>query len=209
MPPTPQPAEPAARPHPAIILDAAHGGSDPGATLSDKIVEKDITLALARHLKRELEARGIICAMIRDSDLSIALADRASEANRSKAALYVAIHASSVSSGVRTFTAPVPQETRKPLQFLRVDAAQAPYVQASRAAASTISTELLKRDMPGVSAPGAVSPLSNIHLAAIAVEIAPPPHGSAVDLASASYQRSVAAALASALAMAHSRQAAP
>lgn len=205
MPAMPQPAAPVLRPRPAIILDAAHGGSDPGAALSDKIVEKDITLALARHLKRELEARGITCVMVRDGDDSIAPADRASAANHSKAALYVAIHASTVSSGVRTFTAPVPQEAGKPLQFLRVDAAQAPYVEASRAVASAISTELLKRDMPGVSAPGSISPLSNIHIAAIAVEIAPPPQGSAADLASASYQRPIAAALASALANAYSR----
>lgn len=206
-PPAQPSAPPPPKPRPSIIIDAAHGGDDPGATLSEKIVEKDITLALARQLKRELDNRGIPCIMLRDGDASITTYDRASLVNSSKAAVYVAIHASSVGSGVRTFTASVSSEHLKPIQFLRVNAAQAPYIGASRGLASLISTEFLKRDMPVISAPGAVAPLSNIHVAAVAVEVAPPPHGSAADLASASYQRSVATALASALAAIQSRQA--
>ena len=42
------------------VVDASHGGDDRGAALNDKLAEKDVTLALARRLRQELESRGIV-----------------------------------------------------------------------------------------------------------------------------------------------------
>src|SRR5450631_847981 len=50
---------PSVQPRFRVVLDAAHGGSDTGARLSDKLLEKDIVLALSVRLRSLLTARGI------------------------------------------------------------------------------------------------------------------------------------------------------
>ncbi|HYG97537.1 MAG TPA: N-acetylmuramoyl-L-alanine amidase [Terriglobales bacterium] len=202
----PAPIAPPPRPRIAIILDPAHGGNDAGAALSEKVSEKEVTLALARRIRRDLEARGIGCAITRDADVSVSMEQRATSADASTATVYVALHASTVGTGVRSYTAMVPPQPAKPLLFVRPDSAHAPYVSESRAFSSTVVTELLKRDMPATSLPGTVAPLKNLGLAAIAIEVAPPARGSASDLSSASYQQSIASALGAAIATAHNRQ---
>src|SRR6266704_3786554 len=54
-----------------VVIDAAHGGSERGAAFTPKLVEKDVTLAIARRLRRELENRGISVLMLRDSDATL------------------------------------------------------------------------------------------------------------------------------------------
>lgn len=197
------PAKP--RPHPAVVIDAAHGGDDPGAKLAQNINEKDVTLALARRLKHELELRGIEAALLRDSDASISLDQRVSAANLSGAALYVVIHATASGSGIHLYTAMVPSQPRKTFAFVRVRSAQAPSIDISRALVSAISTELLKRDTPVTSMMAAVPPLNLVLPPAIAVEIAPPPSLSGHDLASPEYQQTAAVVLATGIAAAHAR----
>lgn len=51
-----------------IIIDAGHGGSDPGKVATDGTVEKDINLTLAGKLKKLLEAQGINVIMTREKD---------------------------------------------------------------------------------------------------------------------------------------------
>ncbi|HET8666836.1 MAG TPA: N-acetylmuramoyl-L-alanine amidase [Terriglobales bacterium] len=201
------PAPPAAKPRGRVlvIIDAAHGGDDRGAALSDKIAEKDITLAIARRLRHELQLRGIDASMVRDADEAAANEERARVANASGAALYVAIHAASSGSGIHLFTAMIAAQARKPLAFVQDASAQAGYIDSSRAVGSTISTELLKRDMPVVSLPAVVAPLNHLATAALAIEVAPPARGSADDLGSPVYQQSVAVALAHAITAAQNR----
>ncbi|KEO83660.1 N-acetylmuramoyl-L-alanine amidase [Tumebacillus flagellatus] len=54
-----------------VMIDAGHGGYDPGV-MSNGILEKDITLAIAKQLQAALQARGIPTAMTRDSDIDYA-----------------------------------------------------------------------------------------------------------------------------------------
>ena len=61
-----------------------------GAT--SKVYEKDITLAVSRQLKAELERRGIIVVMTRKSDTLIALSDRGRIANHAKGDLFLSVH---------------------------------------------------------------------------------------------------------------------
>src|SRR5579864_9042027 len=113
-PPPQQPAPPttpapAATPVPArryfAVVDAAHGGDDKGEALSSTLLEKDITVALARSLRQELESRGIPTLVLRDSDASLTLDQRAISANSNHAAIYIALHAASSGRGVRLYTA--------------------------------------------------------------------------------------------------------
>jgi N-acetylmuramoyl-L-alanine amidase len=75
-----------------IVIDPGHGGSDPGV-IAGKAVEKDLTLALARLLKSEIEVRMAARVILtRDADRSMTAEDRAEVANRSRADLVVSLH---------------------------------------------------------------------------------------------------------------------
>ncbi|MFN3988874.1 MAG: N-acetylmuramoyl-L-alanine amidase [Erythrobacter sp.] len=85
---------------PLVVIDAGHGGRDPGAIGEDKdgrrFAEKDITLALARALRDELLAIGTIrVALTREDDRILALADRPEIARQLGASLFISIHADS------------------------------------------------------------------------------------------------------------------
>jgi len=88
---------PEARGRPIVVIDAGHGGRDPGATsVSGQVSEKDLALALARGLRDELVKRGRVrVAMTREDDRYIALDDRAAAARRLNAALFVSLHVDS------------------------------------------------------------------------------------------------------------------
>ncbi|MEG9862422.1 MAG: N-acetylmuramoyl-L-alanine amidase [Parvularculales bacterium] len=77
-----------------IVIDAGHGGSDPGAIGLSGTPEKKITLAFARELARQLHDQGpYSVVMTRVSDKNISLQDRVEIARRSQADLMVSIHA--------------------------------------------------------------------------------------------------------------------
>jgi N-acetylmuramoyl-L-alanine amidase len=76
-----------------VVIDAGHGGRDPGAIGVSGVREKDVTLAAARELKRVLEARGYEVAMSRDGDEFIQLADRVAFARARHADLFISLHA--------------------------------------------------------------------------------------------------------------------
>ena len=76
-----------------VMIDPSHGGNDKGATFGGKLVEKDITLRLAREVRKELEERGIAARLLRESDIDLSLDRRAEITNEQRAGLYVALHA--------------------------------------------------------------------------------------------------------------------
>lgn len=85
---------------PLVVIDAGHGGRDPGAIGEDaegfKVQEKDITLALARALRDELLRAGRIrVALTRDDDRILPLAYRPEIARQLDADLFISIHADS------------------------------------------------------------------------------------------------------------------
>lgn len=74
-----------------IILDPGHGGDDLGTT-GGELAEKTLTLDIALRLARLLEKDGLEVEMTRRDDRFISLKDRAEQANRSQADLFVSIH---------------------------------------------------------------------------------------------------------------------
>src|SRR5262249_51994377 len=87
------------------VLDASHGGEERGAVLTDRLVEKDVTLAFARRLREELQNRGIPALVIRDGDFTMTLDQRAVASNTARPALYIAIHATNSGAGVGVMSA--------------------------------------------------------------------------------------------------------
>ena len=85
---------PEARGRPIIVIDAGHGGRDPGAiSVSGEVNEKDLTLALARELRDDLLKDGRVrVAMTRDDDRYLTLDQRAAVARRLNAGMFVSLH---------------------------------------------------------------------------------------------------------------------
>ncbi len=74
-----------------IVVDAGHGGRDPG-TSHNGLQEKQLTLDIARRLRTELSERGMTTVMTRDRDEFIALSRRPDVANDLSADLFVSVH---------------------------------------------------------------------------------------------------------------------
>ena len=182
------------------IVDASHGGTDRGEALSSTLAEKDVTLSFARHLRQELESRGISTLVLRDSDANLSLDERAFFANSTHAAIYIALHAASSGHGVRVYTALLPYadaEDRGP--FRAWPTAQASSVQLSQAASASVAEALKKGEIRVRTLTAPLLPLNNIVTAAIAVEVAPPASDVSA-LAAPDYQQLIAAAVANGIA---------
>lgn len=99
----------ARRPHPAaasipklppttalarVVVDAGHGGIDPGGPmrLGDRLREKDVTLQIALKLGQNLRQRGVDVVYTRTKDTLIALADRGKIANQANGDVFISIH---------------------------------------------------------------------------------------------------------------------
>lgn len=81
---------------PLIIVDAGHGGMDPGTHGENGLVEKDIALSVARQLKERLEQSGHYrVKLTRDADVFIPLRDRVEIARAAHGDLFVSLHADS------------------------------------------------------------------------------------------------------------------
>jgi N-acetylmuramoyl-L-alanine amidase len=78
-----------------VVIDAGHGGQDPGAMSVGGFHEKDINLAVALKVADFLEPRGIGVILTRQQDRFIELEERANIANRRNADLFVSIHTDS------------------------------------------------------------------------------------------------------------------
>lgn len=80
---------------PLVVIDAGHGGHDPGAS-GQGLVEKDLVLDLARALREELEKQGDVrVAMTREDDRYLLHSERFEIARRLDADLFISIHADS------------------------------------------------------------------------------------------------------------------
>ena len=77
-----------------IVIDAGHGGEDPGARGASGSREKDITLKIAKKLKEKLDAEPNMRGMLtRDGDYFVPLGTRVAKARKFKADLFISIHA--------------------------------------------------------------------------------------------------------------------
>lgn len=76
-----------------IVVDAGHGGKDPGCIGKGGTREKDIVLSVARKLKSKLDNNGFKTYLTRSDDRYLKLAERAQIAEKRKADLFISLHA--------------------------------------------------------------------------------------------------------------------
>lgn len=96
FPPPVKPALPNSGALPLIVIDAGHGGVDPGAIGRNGTQEKNVTLAMAQELARQLEASGRYRVhLTRDADIFLKLRDRIAIARNLRGDLFISLHADS------------------------------------------------------------------------------------------------------------------
>lgn len=155
-----------------IVLDAGHGGIDPGAVGKKGLYEKDCNLAMSLRLKELVEdSLGIKVVMTRDDDRYLSLGKRTKVGNRNRADLFVSIHCNASKKkkqpdGMETYflseaktddaraTAALenasiqfddPEEYSSDLARILSDMAQAEFLQESSDLAESIQEEATKR----------------------------------------------------------------
>ena len=99
-----------------IVIDAGHGGKDPGAVFED-VKEKDLNLSIAKKLRNMLYKAGYEVSMTRIDDTFIKLSDRARLANELEVDIFVSIHNNAASNinveGIETLYYPGSEEGKK------------------------------------------------------------------------------------------------
>lgn len=190
-----QTVQPASTPaKPLIMIDPAHGGSESGAVLNPTMLEKDVTLALARRLRLDLGARGFVAELVRDSDVNLSTDDRAAKANAAHPALYICLHATSEPSGVGIYTAMLAENGETNGPFLDWNTAQFSFLPESHSAQAEIAAAIQKSGMSARSATAPLRPLGNLSNPAVAVELAPT-KANVSELSAEDFQQNISAAL--------------
>ena len=122
-----------------VVIDAGHGGNDPGKVSKDGIMEKDVNLAIALKLKQRLEGKGIKVILTRDSDICLAetgatnkkksdMINRMELVNGSGADLLISIHQNSYKDtnvkGAQVFYYSGSDESRKLAERIQTEIKQ-------------------------------------------------------------------------------------
>jgi N-acetylmuramoyl-L-alanine amidase len=182
-----------------VVLDAAHGGDDPGGRLETQ-AEKDFTLALSVRLRSLLSARGFQVVTTRESDSNVDLNRRAETANHAKAQACLSIHASESGAGVHLFAsslAPTP-----PTRIPAWKTAQAEWVPRSLALAGVLNSALSHAGLSVTLGRTSLPAVDSMTCPAIAIEVSPgrdPGSNQKTGLDDPAYQARVAEALAAAM----------
>ena len=175
LPVVPAPPPPSAELRYAVVLDAAHGGTNLGALLTASVDEKAFVLALVNRLHTLLNERGIPVILTRDSDVDISGDLRAESMNRAHAAACLSLHATSIGNGVHLFTSSLPPSAAPAGKhnFLPWQTAQSGYITQSLRLESELDTALSHAQIPVLLGRTTLMPLESATCPAIAVEIAP------------------------------------
>ncbi|HKM68310.1 MAG TPA: N-acetylmuramoyl-L-alanine amidase [Candidatus Acidoferrum sp.] len=175
---TPAAAPPTTAPHSGlnvVVLDPAHGGTDPGARGTEGISESDEVLQFAAATKKALEAQGFQVILTREGNNNPSFDDRSARANAQRGAVFISLHIAStgLAGTTRVYVQPdepIPNTTSGLIPW---DHAQAPFQSLSRKLGDLVQQELSKRfkGSPETLQTAPVRQLRTTAAPAIAVEI--------------------------------------
>lgn len=93
-----------------VLIDAGHGGEDPGAATGNGIREKQLTLDVARRIRARMRESGVSVWMTRDGDATVSLNERCWKMSKLGADVFVSIHFNAsrnqATAGVETYIVP-------------------------------------------------------------------------------------------------------
>jgi len=130
-----------------VVLDPAHGGTDPGARGAQGIRESDLVLDLTFLVRRALEAQGFQVLQTRRGNDNPSFDDRSTLANAQRGAVFVTLHISSTGlpGTVRVYALPDMSTRASAGGVLSWDYAQAPYAGLSRKFGDAVQGQLAQR----------------------------------------------------------------
>jgi N-acetylmuramoyl-L-alanine amidase len=200
-PATPQvPVVQAQPPRFLVVLDAAHGGDDPGARLGGNELEKNFTLNFSVRLRSLLGARGMQVVTTREQDIAMDADRRAGIANHAGARACLILHASESGQGVHLYVSSL--TPTEPVRLSAWKTAQSAWVARSVTLAGMINSALVHGGMTVLTGRVGLPGLDSMTCPAVAIEISPEggqSNGGTGSLDDPDYQARVAGALAAAL----------
>jgi N-acetylmuramoyl-L-alanine amidase len=158
-----------------VVLDAAHGGTDPGARGTGGIRESEVVLQFAAQVRRSLEAQGFQVLQTRTGDENPSFDDRSQMANAQRGAVFVTLHISStgLAGTARVYVNDDLPPITDPSGLIPWDQAQGPFLDLSRKFGDLVQGFLSQRfkGSPPSAQTAAVRQLRTTAAPAIAVEI--------------------------------------
>lgn len=170
--PAPAPVVPA-----IVVIDAAHGGDDNGAQITDRISEKDVNAQLAAKLRSLLQARGFDARMTRDGDPTPSPTpnQRAGSMNTAHAMACIVLHSTGIGSGVHLYTSTLPETSAAPeaTAVTKWKEAQQPFVARSLRLADEMQSAFSRANLPVTKGRSWLQPLDSLQCPAVVVEVSP------------------------------------
>jgi N-acetylmuramoyl-L-alanine amidase len=170
------PVSPAHAPLSVVVLDPAHGGTDPGARGVGGVRESDLVLTLAAQTRAGLEKQGFGVVQTRQGNDNPSLDERSEMANAQRGAVFVSLHVGSTGlpGTVRVYT--LPDSAAAPISpgaLLPWDHAQSAFLPMSRKFADLAQAELALhfKGSPSSAPTAPVRQLRTVALPAMAVEL--------------------------------------
>jgi len=158
-----------------VVLDPAHGGTDPGARGTGGIRESEIVLDLATQVRRALELAGFQVVLTRQGNENPSFDDRSAIANAQRGGVFVTLHISSTGlpATVRVYVNSDLAAVTEASGLIPWDRAQAPFLGLSKKFGDLVQGILVQRfkGSPDAAQTAAVRQLRTTAAPAIAVEI--------------------------------------
>jgi N-acetylmuramoyl-L-alanine amidase len=158
-----------------VVLDPAHGGTDPGARGTGGIRESEIVLDLATQVRRALELTGFQVVLTRQGNENPSFDDRSAIANAQRGAVFVTLHISSTGlpGTVRVYVNSDLAAVTEANGLIPWDRAQTPFLGLSKKFGDLVQGMLVQRfkGSPDTALTAAVRQLRTTAAPAIAVEI--------------------------------------
>ena len=158
-----------------VVLDPAHGGTDPGARGTGGIRESEIVLGFAAQVRTALEAQGFQVMQTRQGNENPSFDDRSAIANAQRGAVFVTLHIASTGlpGSARVYLMSELPASNDATGLIPWERAQAPFLPLSRKLGDLVQGFLSQRfkGSPSVAQVAAVRQLRTTAAPAIAVEV--------------------------------------